>query len=116
MDVQTYMHGVGRAARAASRLLAKADTDAKNEALTATAAALERDTEALLAANASDIEAARAASLDEAAIDRLTLTGKSIGAMADGLLEIAKLPDPVGEIVDLRYRPSGIQVGRMRVP
>ena len=116
MDVQTYMHGVGRAARAASRFVAKADGDIKNRALTVTARALERDAQALLAANARDIEAARAARLDEAAIDRLTLTGKSIAAMADGLRQVAELPDPIGEIIDLRTRPSGIQVGRMRVP
>ena len=116
MDVQTYMHGVGRAARAASRAVAKADTDTKNAALTATARAIERASERLLAANARDLEAARAKGLDAALIDRLTLTEKGIAAMADGLEQIARLPDPVGELIDLRYRPSGIQVGRMRVP
>jgi glutamate-5-semialdehyde dehydrogenase len=116
MDVQTYMHGVGRAARSASRLTAKADTNTKNTAITVMAQALERSKTALLAANARDIEAARNDRLDEAAIDRLTLSEKSIGAMADGLLEVAKLPDPIGEIMNMRYRPSGIQVGQMRVP
>ena len=116
MDVQTYMHGIGRAARAASRLVAKADSETKNRALTATAQALERAAEALLAANAQDLKAARAKKLDDAVIDRLELTPKSIAAMADGLRQIAQLPDPIGELIDLRYRPSGIQVGRMRVP
>ena len=116
MDVQTYMHAVGRAARAASRVVAKADTDAKNRALSATAQAIERASEGLLAANAQDVKAARARKLDDALIDRLQLTPKGIAAMADGLEQIVRLPDPIGETGDLRYRPSGIQVGRMRVP
>jgi glutamate-5-semialdehyde dehydrogenase len=116
MDVQTYMHGVGRAARTASRAMAKADTSAKNTALTATARAIERACKTLLAANARDLEAARAKGLEPALIDRLTLTEKSVAAMADGLDQIAQLPDPVGETIDMRFRPSGIQVGRMRVP
>ena len=116
MDVQTYMHGIGRAARAASRDIARADTATKNNALIATAQALERTAKQLLAANAHDIDAARKRKLDDAAIDRLTLTEKSVVAMVDGLLQIAKLPDPIGEIINMRYRPSGIQVGQMRVP
>ena len=80
------------------------------------AAAIRRDEAKLLAANASDVAAARAAGHDAAFVDRLTLTPKSIAAMADGLEQIAALPDPIGEITDLRYRPSGIQVGTMRVP
>jgi glutamate-5-semialdehyde dehydrogenase len=116
MDVQTYMHAVGRAARAAARLMAKADTHTKNQALSASAQAIERASEGLLAANAQDVKAARAKKLDDALIDRLTLTPTSIAAMADGLEQIARLPDPIGELSELRYRPSGIQVGRMRVP
>jgi len=116
MDVQSYMHGIGRAARAASRIVAKADTETKNRALDAIAEAIERASEALLAANARDLKAARAQKLDEALIDRLTLNAKSVAAMADGLRQIARLPDPIGEVIDMRYRPSGIQVGRMRVP
>ena len=116
MDVQTYMHGVGRQARAASRVVARAGTAAKNRALTATAAAIERAAKLLLTANALDVAAARDKKLDSAAIDRLTLTPKTIAAMTDGLQQIAKLPDPVGEISGLKYRPSGIQVGQMRVP
>ena len=116
MDVQTYMHGVGRQARAASRLVAKADTHTKNMALTVTAQAIERASQTLIDANAQDVAEARKKQLDEAAIDRLTLTPKTISSMADGLLQIARLPDPVGEISGLKYRPSGIQVGQMRVP
>jgi glutamate-5-semialdehyde dehydrogenase len=116
MDIQSYMVGIGRRARLASRAMAKADTDAKNRALTAIAAALRRDTEWLLTENAKDVRSARAAKLDSAAIDRLTLTAKLIDNMAGGVEQIAALPDPVGEISDLKYRPSGIQVGKMRVP
>ena len=116
MDVQTYMHGIGRQARAASRLIAKASTATKNQALTAMAQAIERASQALLDANARDVAEAHHKKLDEAAIDRLILTPKTIAAMADGLTQIAKLPDPVGEIIGLKYRPSGIQVGQMRVP
>ena len=116
MDVHTYMQGVGRQARAASRLIAKATTAAKNTALTVTAQAIERASPVLLDANARDVAEARHKKLDDAAIDRLILTPKTIAAMADGLVQIAKLPDPVGEISGLKYRPSGIQVGQMRVP
>ena len=115
-DVGAYMHGVGAAARAASRVVARADTAAKNGALTAMAAAIRRDAARLAAANADDVSAARAAGHDAAFVDRLTLTPKTIAAMADGLIEIAALADPVGEISGLKYRPSGIQVGMMRVP
>jgi glutamate-5-semialdehyde dehydrogenase len=116
MDVQTYMHGVGREARNASRLIAKADTATKNHALTAIAQAIERTAQVLIEANARDLDAAREKGLDRAALDRLTLTEKGVAAMADGLTQVAKLPDPVGEIMNMRYRPSGIQVGQMRVP
>ena len=116
MDVQTYMTGIGRQARAAARAIARADTNTKNRALTVMAQAIERSAPALLKANALDVEAARAKKLDPALIDRLTLTTKTVASMADGLRQIAQLPDPVGEIIDLKYRPSGIQVGQMRVP
>jgi glutamate-5-semialdehyde dehydrogenase len=116
MDVQTYMHSVGRRARASSRLIAKADTAAKNRALTATAQAITHASQTLLDANARDVAEARHKKLDDATIDRLILTPKTITAMADGLMQIAALPDPVGEISGLKYRPSGIQVGQMRVP
>ena len=116
MDIQSYMVTVGQQARAASRLVAKADTATKNRALTLTAEAIERDVARLLAANALDLDAARAKKLDAPLIDRLTLTDKSIADMADGLRQIAQLPDPIGEISELKQQPSGIKVGRMRVP
>ncbi len=115
-DVHAVVHAMGAAARAASRELARAPTAAKNRALEAAAEALVDREKTILAANARDVKAARSEGHDDAFIDRLTLTGKAIGAMAEGLREIAKLPDPVGEVANLAYRPSGIQVGRMRVP
>ncbi len=116
MDIQSYMHTIGRAARAASRELARADTRAKDLALEAMATAIERDSARLIEANGKDLAAARKKGLDAAMVDRLRLDRKSIAAMAEGLRQIAMLPDPVGEISDMRYRPTGIQVGRMRVP
>ncbi|HUW27963.1 MAG TPA: glutamate-5-semialdehyde dehydrogenase [Sulfuriferula sp.] len=116
MDIKAYMQDTGRAARAASRAVARADTNAKNRALTVMAQAIQRDADQLLAANAEDMAAARANGLDAALLDRLALNAKSVAGMAEGLLQIAALPDPVGEITDLKYRPSGIQVGKMRVP
>jgi glutamate-5-semialdehyde dehydrogenase len=116
MDVKTYMQTLGRQARAASRAIASADANQKNRALLAMAAAIRRDTFKLLAANARDMAAARADGLDAALLDRLEINEKSVAAMAEGLEQIAALPDPVGEITDLNYRPSGIQVGKMRVP
>lgn len=115
-DIAAYMRGVGEAARAASRVLARADTATKDRALTAMAAAIRRDESGLLAANAEDVAAARAAGHDAAFVDRLALTPNAITAMAAGLEAIVALPDPVGEIAELRYRPTGIQVGMMRVP
>jgi glutamate-5-semialdehyde dehydrogenase len=107
---------VGRRARAAARAVARADTDAKNRALTAAAAALRRDAGKLLAANAEDLKTARAGGRDLAFLDRLTLSEKSIEAMAAGLEQVATLPDPVGEVSGLHEQPSGIKVGKMRVP
>ena len=116
MDIKEYMETVGRAARAASRDMARASTAAKNNALLAIAAALRQQTEQLLAANAADLAAAREEGLAPAMIDRLTLSAKGIESMAQGLEQVAALADPVGEITDLKRRPSGIQVGHMRVP
>ena len=116
MDVKTYMQILGKQARAASRAIASADANQKNRALLAMAAAIRRDAPVLLSANARDMQAARAAGLDAALLDRLEISAKSVAAMAEGLEQIAALPDPVGEITDLKYRPSGIQVGKMRVP
>jgi len=116
MDVKKYMQQVGVEARAASRLMAKADTNARNLALTTIAQAIRREKSALLAANKLDMDAARAAGMDAAMLDRLALSEKSITAMAEGLEQIVALADPIGEITNLKYRPSGIQVGNMRVP
>ena len=115
-DIKRYMQTVGLQARAASRSMAKAETAAKNRALTVMAAAIKRNEEILLAANAKDLDNARAKGLDTALIDRLTLTAKGVDSMAEGLLQIVALADPIGEISELNYRPSGIQVGKMRVP
>ena len=116
IDVKTYMQSVGREARSAARTVARAETATKNRALARMAMAIKRDEQLLLDANARDVEHAKARGLDTAMIDRLMLTPKSIAGMAEGLLQIAALADPVGEITDLNYRPSGIQVGKMRVP
>ncbi len=116
LNIKEYMAGVGKAARAASRETAKASTGAKNAALLAMAKAIRDSREALLAANAADVTEAKAGGLDAAMLDRLTLTAKGVEAMAQGLEQVAALPDPVGEISDLKFRPSGIQVGKMRVP
>jgi len=110
------MHGVGRQARAAARVIATAGTATKNRALKAIAAAIVRDQKRLLEANARDVAAARTQGLDAAMIDRLTLTPKLVTAMADGLRQIAALPDPIGGVSRLKKRPSGIKVGQMRVP
>ena len=116
MDVGTYIHNVGRQARAASRVIAKADTATKNRALKEMAAAIGRDRKRLLEANARDLAEAVKRGLDAAMIDRLTLTPRGIAAMADGLRQIAALPDPIGKVTRMKKRPSGIRVGRMRVP
>jgi len=116
LDLAAYMRDVGERARAAARIVARAPTKAKDAALEAAAAAIERDAAELLAANAGDVAGARAAGDDESFVDRLALNPERLAAMADGLRQVAALPDPVGEITDLKYRPTGIQVGRMRVP
>ena len=110
------LDALGQRARQAARLGARASTAAKNQALRAAARILRRDQEKLLQANAQDVANARAHGQDAAFIERLTLTGKSIEAMAIGLEQIADLPDPVGAINGLTRRPSGIEVGQMRVP
>ena len=116
MDVKQYMQTVGKQAREASRAIARADTNQKNRALLAMAAAIRRDAPRLLEANARDMEHARASGLDAALLDRLQINEKAVAGMAEGLEQIAALPDPVGEIDGLKFRPSGIQVGKMRVP
>ncbi len=116
VDIKTYMQAVGREARSASRMMARVETAPKNRALTAIAADIKRNEQKLLAANTIDLEEAKAKGLDSVLIDRLTLTPKGVASMVDGLLQITALADPIGEISDLNYRPSGIQVGKMRVP
>lgn len=116
MDIKNYMQQLGIAARKASRFMASADTNIKNQALTNIGDAILREKEALLVANKLDLDAARASGLDEAMLDRLTITEKSIKTMVEGLKQIASLADPIGEMTDFKYRPSGIQIGKMRVP
>ena len=115
-DVAAYMLGLGKAARAAARELARAGTDAKNNALRAMAAEIRARSAELLQANRGDVAAARKLGRDAAFVDRLTLTPASIELMAKGLEDIAALQDPVGTITGLATRPTGIEVGRMRVP
>ena len=116
MDIQAYMLELGRNARRAARALAAAGTSPKNLALLRTADALLAQADALREANERDLAEGRARGLDDAFLDRLALTEPRIQAMAQGLREVAALPDPVGEITGMAYRPTGIQVGRMRVP
>jgi glutamate-5-semialdehyde dehydrogenase len=115
-DIQAAIAHMGVAARAASTAMAAASTVAKNNALLALARLLRQPTEALQAANARDIEAAQAAGLAAPMVDRLRLTDKVIATVAEGCEQIAAMPDPIGEITNLRRRPSGISVGHMRVP
>jgi len=106
----------GRAARAAARELARASTEAKNRALRSMAAELRARSVALIEANRADVAQAKKAGRDGAFVDRLTLTAKTVEQMAQGLEDIAALEDPVGKISELARRPTGIEVGRMRVP
>ena len=115
-DVASYMRNVGERARVASRAVAKASTGEKNAALFALARIIEDESAAILEANAQDMLSARENRLEEALLDRLELNQGRVAAMADGVRQVAALPDPVGEMFDLKMRPSGIQVGRMRVP
>ncbi len=114
--IDDYMTAVGQRARAASRIVSRAETRAKDAALLAMADALEAAEAQLLAENQKDMDAGRASGLEPALLDRLEITPKGVKAMAQGLREVAAQFDPVGEITDLKYRPSGIQVGKMRVP
>ena len=116
LDVTEYMHMVGRSARSASRVIARASTANKNEALLAIADTLLKREAHILGENVDDVRDAKKADLAAPLIDRLTLTSKSVAAMAEGLRQVAQLPDLVGEVTHLRTRPSGIQVGKMRVP
>jgi glutamate-5-semialdehyde dehydrogenase len=116
LDIASYMEQVGQRARAASRAMARADSATKNRALTLIADAIMREADALRAANVSDLDAARSAGLAPALLDRLTLSDAAIAIMVEGLKQIVALPDPIGEITNMKFRPSGIQVGQMRVP
>ncbi|HEX4871566.1 MAG TPA: glutamate-5-semialdehyde dehydrogenase [Nevskiaceae bacterium] len=115
-EIVRYMRDKGERARVAARAVARADTGTKNAALFALAQGLMEERKALLKANAEDLRAGRSARLDAALMDRLELNEARIEAMADGVQQIAALPDPVGEMSHLKLRPSGIQVGHMRVP
>ena len=115
-DIAAYMRGVGERARAAARKVAVAEPGAKNAALLELAERLLDGRARIKSANAEDMTAGREAGLDAALLDRLELTDARIEAMADGVRQIAGLSDPIGAITDLKARPSGIQVGKMRVP
>jgi glutamate-5-semialdehyde dehydrogenase len=115
-NIKDYMDALGKSARTASRAIANADTNVKNAALTNIAHAILREKESLLAANAEDLAAAKKNGLESALVDRLTLTAKTVDSMAEGLLQIASLADPIGQMNNFKYMPSGIQVGQMRVP
>lgn len=116
MNVTEYMAQLGQQARVASRAIAKADTGLKNRALLAMADAIDASREALVAANAKDLAQGEANGLDAAMLDRLQLKSSQIDTMIEGLRQVAGLPDPTGAITDMNYLPSGIQVGKMRVP
>ena len=116
MDIKQYMQDVGTRARAASRAMARADSATRNRALSLIAAAIVRDADLLRAANQRDLDAAASAGLAPAMLDRLTLSDAAIATMVEGLTQIVALADPIGEISNMKFRPSGIQVGQMRVP
>src|SRR5262245_7211357 len=115
-DIKAYMFQVGQRARAAARYVARADTDTKNRALLHAARALRSNAKKLISENNADLLSARAAGKDAAFLDRLTVSQKTIDEMAEGLEQVANLPDPVGHISEMHQQPSGIKVGRMRVP
>jgi glutamate-5-semialdehyde dehydrogenase len=116
MNIKAYMQTLGSQAREASRIIAAADTALKNSALLAIAEALHHGRDELLSANAVDMQNGTANGLDAALLDRLELNPERINAMIEGLHQVAELPDPIGEVTDLQDRPSGIKLGKMRVP
>ncbi len=115
-NVKEYMAELGRKARIAARVIAAAPTAVKNKALLAIADELDKNRITLVAENQKDLAAAKASGLDAAMVDRLAVKPATIDSMIEGLRQVAALPDPCGEITDMRYRPTGIQVGKMRVP
>ncbi|MBL1278258.1 MAG: glutamate-5-semialdehyde dehydrogenase [Ectothiorhodospiraceae bacterium] len=116
MDIKNYMNDLGQQARAASRALARAETGVKNTALLNIADAIMAAQETLIVENAKDLAQGKKDGLDAALLDRLELNAERIAGMAEGLRQIAALPDPVGEITDMKYHASGLQIGKMRVP
>jgi len=116
MDIKQYMTNIGQQARQASRELVKADSNKKNKALLSIADLLESSMTILIAENNKDLDAGKEKGLDDALLDRLALNEERIKGMAEGLRQIAALADPVGEISDMNYQPSGLQIGKMRVP
>ena len=116
IDLQAYMAHVGAAARAAATAMAAAPTAAKNDCLLRLAALIRAERETLQAANAKDVAGARERGLPAPMVDRLRITDKVVEQMAENCLQVAALPDPVGEMTNLRRRPTGIVVGQMRVP
>jgi glutamate-5-semialdehyde dehydrogenase len=116
MNIPQYMEQLGRQARAASRAMARADSATRNRALLLIADAIVRDSALLREANQRDLDAARASGLAPAMVDRLNLSEAAIATMVEGLRQMVALPDPIGEISNMKFRPSGIQVGQMRVP
>ncbi len=116
MDIKAYMQGLGLQARVAGREISRTESGKKNQALLEIAKVIDSSREQLIAENQKDLAAGKLNGLDAASLDRLAITASGIQAMVAGLKQVAALPDPVGEISDLSYRPSGIQVGQMRVP
>lgn len=116
MDITSYLQTVGQRARRAARVMAETPSAIKNRALLEIAKLIEQQHDAIFTANRKDLAAARAKGLSEAMLERLALTEKAIFRMVEGLQQVAKLPDPIGEISNLKVRPTGIQVGQMRVP
>jgi len=116
ISVVDYMHALGQHARDAARVVSGIDSQVKNKALLATADAIRDAQSSLLQANQKDLQASKTAGLSAALLDRLELTTDRINSMVSGLQQIAQLSDPVGEISDMKYQPSGLQIGKMRVP
>ena len=116
VDIEKYTNELGRQARAASYILANASTELKNTALAAISDAIIENESFLMSENHKDLEAGKKNGLSDAMLDRLALNPDRIAGMLEGLRQVASLQDPIGEISDMSYRPSGIQVGKMRVP
>ena len=116
VDIKQYVSDKAKKAKAASRALANISTEIKNNALFKMAVGLEKESSRLISENQKDLLEAGEKGLSKAMIDRLTLSADRVKAMADGLREVAALPDPVGEVLKMRRRPNGMEVGRMRVP